>query len=75
MPESVETLDSSSIELCSRSEVDEVLAWGEPPADSDVLLLFNAEVARDASESDPPKSSPDLVPLRVAYLHTVHTWR
>ena len=56
MPESVDTLDSSRIELSSRSEVDEVLAEGEPPADSDVLLLFTAEVARDASESDPPKS-------------------
>ena len=42
--------------MSSRSEVDEVLAEGEPPADSDVLLLFTAEVARDASESDPPKS-------------------
>ena len=56
MPESVETLDSSSIELCSRSEMDEVLASGEPQADSDVLLLFTAEVAHDASESDLPKS-------------------
>ena len=56
MPELVDTLDSSRIELSSRSEVDEVLAEGEPPADSDVLLLFTAEVARDASASDPPKS-------------------
>ena len=56
MPASVDTLESSCIELCSRSEVDDVLAWGEPPADSDVLLLLTAEVARDASESGPPKS-------------------
>ena len=56
MPESVDTLNSSGIELRSRSEVDEVLVKGEPPADSDVLPLFTTEVARDASESDPPKS-------------------
>ena len=56
MPESVDTLDSSSIGLCSRSKVDEALAWGEPPADPDVLFSFTAEVARDASESDPPTS-------------------
>jgi hypothetical protein len=56
MPESVDTLDSSGIELCFWSEVDEVLAWGEPPADSGVLFLFIPEVARDGSESDPPKS-------------------
>ena len=55
MPESVDTLESFSIELCSRSEVDEVLAWDEPPADSGAVLLFTAEVARDAFKSDPPK--------------------
>ena len=52
MPESVDTLNSSGIELSSRSEVDEVLAWGEPITDSNVLLLFTADVTRDASESD-----------------------
>ena len=56
MPELVDTLNSSGIELRSRSEVDEVLAWGEPTADSNVLLLFTAEVTGDASESNLPKS-------------------
>ena len=56
MPESVDTLNSSGIELRSRPEVDEVLAWGEPTADSNVLLLFTADVTRDASESDLPTS-------------------
>ena len=53
----MDTLDSSGIELRSRSEVDEVLAWGEPTADSDVLLLFTVEVTPDASGSDPPRAT------------------
>ena len=56
MPESVDALDPSSTGLCSRGMVDEALAWGEPPADSDMLLFFTTEVARDASESGPPTS-------------------
>ena len=54
MPGSVDTFDSFS-ELCTRSEA-EVLALGEPPAGSNVLLSFTGEVARRASKSDPPKS-------------------
>ena len=68
MPESVDTPDSSSVKLCSGSEVDEVLTLGEPPADSDVLLLFTAEVAGDASESHPPTSRCTLCALMMIVL-------
>lgn len=49
--ELVVALDSSNIAISSWSEEDE----GTSPADSNVLLLlFTAEVARNASKSDPP---------------------
>ena len=52
MPESADTLGSFDSANSFWSEADE----GESPADSGVLLLFTAEVARNASEPDPPTS-------------------